>query len=209
MLKQMTTPLPDLLAKSSALHKHLCPRQVLGVRMGLQIATLLGLELPQSDKRLLTFVETDGCFADGISVATGCWLGRRTLRLMDYGKTAATFVDTKTDVAIRFWPHPGSRDRSGDYAPDEQSRWHTMLEAYQVMPADELLCWRHVDLTVSLKEIISRAGVRVNCEICGEEVINEREVVRDGLTLCRACASDSYYHFEPTDIVDCLKDGCC
>jgi formylmethanofuran dehydrogenase subunit E len=205
MLKQMTIPLSDLLAESSALHKHLCPRQVIGVRMGMQIASLLGLELPQSDKRLFTFVETDGCFADGVSVATGCWLGRRTMRLMDYGKTAATFVDTKTDVAIRIYPNPESRQRASNYASDERSRWHTMLAAYQIMPVDELLCWQQVELNVALKEIISRAGVRVNCDVCGEEIINERERLQDGLTLCRSCAGDGYYHFDHTDIMDDLK----
>ena len=198
MLEQMAVSLSDLLAESSALHKHLCPRQVIGVRMGMQIASLLGLELPQSDKRLFTFVETDGCFADGVSVATGCWLGRRTMRLMDYGKTAATFVDTKTDVAIRIYPNPESRQRASNYAPDERSRWHTMLVAYQIMPIDELLCWQQVELKVALKEIISRAGVRVNCDVCGEEIINERECLQEGLTLCRSCAGDSYYHFDRT-----------
>lgn len=31
------------------------------------------------------------------------------------------------------------------------------------------------------------------CDVCGEEIINEREVHREGLTLCRACAGVSYY----------------
>lgn len=41
----------------------LCPRQVMGARIGLQGGRLLGLALPQvsGQKRLLTFVETDGC----------------------------------------------------------------------------------------------------------------------------------------------------
>jgi formylmethanofuran dehydrogenase subunit E len=209
MLKKMTKPLHELLAQSATLHKHLCPRQVIGVRMGLQVASLFEFELPQTDKRLFTFVETDGCFADGVSVATGCWLGRRTMRLMDYGKTAATFIDTKTDRVIRIWPHPNCRQSASNYVPDAQSRWHTMLEAYQLMPANELFCWRKVELSVSLKEIISRAGVRVNCEICSEEIINEREVLRDGLTLCRSCAEDSYYRFESIDVIDYFKDACC
>ncbi len=209
MLTPIATPLPDFLAASSALHKHLCPRQVLGVRTGMQIAALLGLDLPQADKRLFAFVETDGCFADGVSVATGCWLGRRTMRLMDYGKTAVTFVDTRTDEAFRVWPHPESRSRAGEYALDEQSRWHTMLEAYQVMPAEELLCWRQVELTVPMKQIISRPGVRVNCDVCGEEIINERELMRDGMTLCRACVGEAYYRFEHTDVMEHLTNGCC
>jgi formylmethanofuran dehydrogenase subunit E len=59
---------------------------VLGVRIGLAAGEALDLDLPRADKRLLMLVETDGCFADGVSVATGCWLGRRTLRLVDYGR---------------------------------------------------------------------------------------------------------------------------
>ena len=208
MLTQIAASLPDFLAASSAMHKHLCPHQVLGVRMGVQIAALFGLDLPQPDKRLFTFVETDGCFADGVSVATGCWLGRRTMRLMDYGKTAVTFVDTKTDKAVRIWPHPESRNRAGEYAPGEQSRWHTMLAAYQVMPAEELLCWWDVELTVSMKEIISRPGVRIHCDVCGEEITNEREIIQEGLTLCRSCAGDGYCHVKHTDLMDYLKDGC-
>jgi formylmethanofuran dehydrogenase subunit E len=31
------------------------------------------------------------------------------------------------------------------------------------------------------------------CDGCGEEVINEREIIRDGLVLCRTCAGESYY----------------
>ena len=209
MLSQTMPTLPELLDQSSALHKHLCPRQVIGVRMGLQVESLFGLELPQTNKRLFTFVETDGCFADGVSVATGCWLGRRTMRLMDYGKTAATFVDTKTDRAVRIWPHPDCRVLASNYVVDARSRWHTMLEAYQIMPADELLCWSNIELNVSLKEIISRAGVRVNCEMCGEEIINQREVIKGDMTLCRSCAGDGYYRLEPMRVMDSSKDGCC
>jgi formylmethanofuran dehydrogenase subunit E len=194
MLTQLITPLSDLLLESSAMHKHLCPRQVLGVRIGLQASVLFGLQLPQSDKRLFAFVETDGCFADGVSVASGCWLGRRTMRLMDYGKVATAFVDTTTGEAIRIRPHPKARERANLCAPNERSRWHTMLEAYQVMSSEELLYWQHIELTVSMKKIISRSGVRVNCDACAEEIINEREIIQKGLILCRSCAGDGYYH---------------
>lgn len=185
--------LDELLAQTAALHNHLCPRQVLGVRMGMLAGTLLGLNLPQTNKRLYTFVETDGCFADGVSVAVNCWLGRRTMRLMDYGKVAATFVDTETGYAIRIAPNPESRHLAAVYAPNERSRWHTMLQAYQIMPVDDLLCWREVRLSVDMQALISRPGVRVNCALCGEEILNEREIVVDGRAVCRACADGAYY----------------
>lgn len=174
-------------------HNHLCPRQVLGVRMGMYAGELLDIELPQQDKRVFCFVETDGCLIDGIAVATGCAMGRRTMYLMDYGKTAATFVDTHTRRAFRVTPTLVSRQRALEYAPNASDRWHAQLEAYQIMPTDELLHAQEVQLTVNLDAILSKHGMRVVCEQCGEDVINERFVIRDGQLLCRACADGAYY----------------
>ena len=103
-----------LLEQSRAMHRHLWPRQVLGVRMGLMAGRMLGLALPRQDKRLFTFMETDGCAADAVSVATGCWVGRRTMRILDFGKVAATFVDTQTKEAYRVHPHPPARQRAAE-----------------------------------------------------------------------------------------------
>jgi formylmethanofuran dehydrogenase subunit E len=190
----MRSPLQDLLAKSAELHNHLCPRQVLGVRMGMLAGQLFPLELPQEGKRLFAFVETDGCFSDGVAVASGCWLGHRTMRLMDYGRVAVTFVDTQTEQAVRIWPHPQARINARDCEPDARSHWHAQLEAYQTLPDDQLLCWQPVALNVSMKQIISRPGVRVHCACCGEEILNEREVISgSGDVLCAACAGEAYY----------------
>ena len=183
----------ELLQRSADLHQHLCPRQVLGVRMALAAGRWLGLDLPQQDKRLLTIVETDGCVIDGLAVATGCRVGRRTMRVLDFGKVAATFVDTQTGRAVRITPSASSRPRAKVYAPEASSRWEAYLLGYQRMPEAELLTVREVKLDVSLAEILSKDGYRVNCQVCGEEIINEREVVREGLTLCRACTGERYY----------------
>ena len=186
--------LKNLLEQSAHLHHdHLCPRQVLGVRMGMYAAELLGLDLPQVDKRLFAFVETDGCLIDGIVAATGCAMGHRTMRVMDYGKSAATFIDTLTERAIRITPTCESRMRAREYAPHASDKWHAQLEAYQVMPNVELLAAHKVTLKVSLAAIISRHRMRVVCEECGEDIINEREIRRDGRLLCRACAFGAYY----------------
>jgi formylmethanofuran dehydrogenase subunit E len=185
--------LEELLQKSASLHNHLCPRQVLGVRMGLAGGRWLGLDVPQTDKRLLTIVETDGCGADGIAVATGCSLGRRTMYFYDFGKVAATFIDTQTGRAVRIVPSAITRKRAKAYAPEAESRWHAYLLGYQRMPDEELLDIREVSLTISVAELLSKDGYRVSCDICGEEIINEREVLREGLTLCRACAGRRYY----------------
>ena len=75
-----------------------------------------------------------------------------------------------------------------------QSHWHTQLAAYQIMPVDELLCASPVELEVPIQSIISRPGVRAICAVCGEEIINEREVVRGGITLCRSCTIERRYY---------------
>jgi len=185
--------LDEILNRSAASHHRLCPRQVLGARMGLLAGEILGLELPQADKRLLTVVETDGCAVDGISAATHCSVGRRTLRIEDYGKVAATFVDTRTGRAVRIAPHPLARERADSAAPDAPSPWHAQLLGYQRLPASELLEVQEVTLREPVEKLVSAAGLRARCDQCGEEILNERELMVGGRTLCRACAGEPYY----------------
>ncbi len=192
--------LRTLFAESAALHRKLCPRQVLGVRMGVYAGELLDLELPNPDKRLFVFVETDGCGLDGIAVATGCSVGRRNMRVIDFGKMAATFVDVTTRESIRIVPNPESRIRARNYMPDTSNRWEAQLHAYQIMPVEELFTVIPVVLTVSLDEIISTHGLRVHCDLCGEEIMNGREERVNGKTVCRGCAHQAYFslkdHFQ-------------
>ncbi len=190
----MTTPTFDELLQISAdLHKHLCPRQVLGVRMGMAAGRWLGLALPQTNKRLLTIVETDGCGADGIAVATGCWVGRRTLRVIDFGKMAATFIDTRSGTAVRITANSAARELAKYAAPDAKNRWEAYLLGYRRMTDEELLNIQPVALEISVEQLISRPGVRVACAQCGEEIINEREVMVGNEPWCKACAGERYY----------------
>ena len=138
--------LVSLLVESAKWHKHLCPRQVLGARMGLFAAELLGIELPRSDKRLLVISETDGCAVDGLIAATGCRVGSRTLRILDFGKVAATFTDTYTEETIRIVPRREARVLATDHQPDARNIWEAMLLGYQVMSASELFFVQHVQL---------------------------------------------------------------
>lgn len=190
--------LADLLAESARRHAHLCPRQVLGARIGQLGAQRLGIELPACDKRLQVIVETDGCFVDGLAAATGCSIGARTLRVIDHGKVAAVLIDVTTARAVRIAPHAQARQRAASDAPWAQSTWHAQLEAYQVMPDEELFTVQSVELTLSLEKLLSKPGHKARCESCGEEIINEREVVQDGQVLCRACAGQGYWRLTRT-----------
>ncbi|RTR30681.1 FmdE family protein [Deinococcus radiophilus] len=199
---------PDLLRldtalqQSAALHGHLCPRQILGARSAVLAGDLLGLDFPRTDKRVLVLAETDGCYADGVSAASGCWLGRRTLRLMDYGRVAATFVDTRTGRALRVWPRTDLRERVRAQKPPDQKRYQAYLDAYRHWSDAELLRAAEVELDFDLAALISQAGAREVCSHCGEEVLNERWSVRQGRVLCPACLGGAYYR--PTSRQDNL-----
>jgi formylmethanofuran dehydrogenase subunit E len=193
--------MPDLLAldfqhfldASAVRHKHLCPRQVLGVRAALVGTRNLDLKTPRRDKRLLIISETDGCFIDGLEAVTSASCGHRTLRIEDYGKIAATFIDVRNEQAVRVSPAINLRHRAWEYAPGEKRRYFAQLIAYQAMPDEELFTVQNVRLLQSIQSLISRAGVRVDCELCGEEIINEREIYQEGKILCKGCAGDGYY----------------
>lgn len=185
--------LAQILEKSMQDHDHLCPRQILGARIGMAGMKALNFTEPPKKKELLIVSETDGCFVDGVIAATGCTVGHRTLRVEDYGKVAVTFVDTKTNRAIRIAPKLDIREQASAHIPNEPRHYFAQMQAYQSMPDEEMFTIAEVQLNKSVEEIVSCAGMRVNCDMCGEEIMNERELKRDGLNLCRACALPAYY----------------
>lgn len=76
----------ELLEQCAGRHSNLCLRQVLMARMELKAGQILRLSIPQRRKRLYTFVETNGCFTDGVAVATG-WEVRVGLNLPMIGES--------------------------------------------------------------------------------------------------------------------------
>jgi formylmethanofuran dehydrogenase subunit E len=64
---------------------------------------LIGIDDPRGvDRRkLIVWVEIDRCMADAVSAVTGARLGKRSLKFVDYGKVAATFLNTETSEAVR------------------------------------------------------------------------------------------------------------
>jgi formylmethanofuran dehydrogenase subunit E len=77
--------------------------------------------------------------------------------------------------------------------PDEPRRYFAQMQAYQLMPDEEMLTFQEVMLNASIQDLIFRPGIRVNCDVCVEEIMNEREIYSDGSTLCQVCADAGYY----------------
>ena len=203
----------DLLNESVRLHGHLCAGQVLGVRMSMLGLREAGITDPggADRKNLIVFVEIDRCATDAIQSVTGCSLGKRTMKFMDYGKMAASFVNLKTGLsrsdgqytAVRVLAKEESRQKAREYFPQIENRYEAQLEAYKIMPEHELFQISEVSVKIKPEDMPGRPTGRVTCAMCGEYVQDAREVKRDGLELCRVCSSGGYYQsknpfFSPT-----------
>ncbi len=193
----------DIPALSEALrgsvrhHRHLCPRQVLGARIGLAGLQALATAVDQTKKELLVIAETDGCFLSGLEAATEVSVNHRTLRVADYGKIASTFVHVASNRAYRISLQPDVRQKAWSYTNGSEHRhYFAMLTGYQLMPGPELLVCKPVALKTPALKLISRPGIRTICDACGEEVINEREVHLEGKTFCRVCYGEDGYYSE-------------
>ena len=184
----------ELLIDAAAMHRGcVCPGQVLGVRMAMLGCQLLGIDEPTQGKRLIVYVEIDRCMADAIAAVTGCRLGKRTLKHMDYGKCACTFVDTQTSRAFRVVARDDVRDHTWRYAPFCLDKNSAQCEAYKVMPDDELFAVQEVLIDIPDHDRPGQPVSRVACTFCGEEINDRREVRLNGQVLCRACAQGGYY----------------
>lgn len=176
-------------------HGHICGGQILGLRMAMHGLDLLGLDDPTGAhrKRLVTFVEIDRCATDAIGVVTGCRLGKRALKFRDWGKMAATFCDLESGRAVRVVALESSKQKAREMFPETASKGEQQIRAYAVMEAAELFSWQWVKVRVGAEDLPGFKAPRVNCARCGEGINFQREVMRDGLALCRGCAGEQYW----------------
>lgn len=197
-LTTITLDFEKLLDESVKIHGHLCPGQVLGVKMSMLGLSKIGIEDPKGKDRksLIVFVEMDRCATDAVQSVTGCSLGHRTMKFMDYGKMAATFVNLKTGKAVRVVAKEEAREKAKEYFPQIENKYTAQLEAYKIMSDDELFDIMDVKVEIKPEDMPGRPLKRVKCNVCGEYVQDMREVYRDKKALCRPCADGGYYTLE-------------
>ena len=195
--------LDTLLQGAAVAHGHLCAGQVLGVRMAIHACHLLGVKDPRGAdrKRLVTFVEIDRCATDAIGVVTGCRLGKRALKFVDWGKMAATFIDLQRTAGdhvyggVRVAARETSRDLARERFPDIADKNQQQMRAYRDLTDDELFTTQQVEVTLPPNEFPGFKGGRLACAVCGEGINYRREVVRDGQVLCRGCADPKQRYY--------------
>jgi len=188
--------LAELLTECERLHGHMCAGQLLGARMALLGCRLIGIEEPRGRdrKNLIVWVEIDRCMADAVSAVTGVRLGKRSLKYVDYGKVAATFLNTTTKVAVRIVALESSRELANERYPEIENKRQRQFLAYSEAAEAELFRIETVSVELRDTDMPGSPRSRTICSNCQEGINDGREVsLADGRVLCRACHAGPYY----------------
>lgn len=184
-------------------HGHLCPGQVIGVRMAILGLAHLGYGCPlvlPDIKNVVGFVEIERCLADAVATASGLRLGRGSLKFVNLGLLAATFYDMPSGKGIRVVSRDDARDKAVRYAPDETNAHARQLAAYRAMPDEVLFDVSKVRLDLAPWEIPGARPPKVACDECGVAVRSAQIRHKDGRDLCAVCAGEAYFEvFEEDD----------
>ncbi len=188
--------LQQCLERASRFHGDLCSGITLGTRMSILGLKAIGIEDPMGKdrKKLIVFVETDRCATDAILAVTGCHPGKRTMKILDYGKMAATFINLETGRAVRVATKDKTIDPNKEYTREMIEREpHT--EKYAMMPAEDLFEIQEVEVDLKPEDMPGKPLKIVTCSACGERIMDMREIRRGGAILCRPCAEGrTYWH---------------
>jgi len=169
-----------LLAEAGEFHGDICGGIRTGTRMVMCGLRHLGIEdlSGGNRKKLLVFVEIDRCATDAIMALTGCRPGKRTMKIKDYGKMAATFINMESGKAVRV---ASARKKGTDV--DHASA-----------ADEELFSVTMVNVPLKPEDLPGKPLRECQCARCGETVLDGREIEAAGETLCRPCFENANYY---------------
>ena len=184
-------PINKLLEKYELAHGNLCPGALLGIRMAVLGCRQVGIEDPRGvdSKNLIVWIEIDRWLADAVELVTGARLGKRTVKFLDYGKVAATFLNVQTGKAIRVVALESSRRLADQRSSEIEDKRIRQMRTYREAADEELFGVGDVDVRLAEMDAPGHPRSRVICADCGEGVNDGREVsMDDGRKVCRPCS---------------------
>ncbi len=184
------TDFEEAFSRAKEFHGHVCPGIVLGTRLTLAGMRELGMDPRRKNHNLIVYMEIDRCGADAVQAITGCSLGHRNLKHKDYGKFAATFVNPATRQAVRVAVFEKNREKHDLLGKDE------VIRVLSTVPEDEILKIDRVAVAVPDDDMPGFPHNKAICSMCGEQVVDSREILREGRVMCRNCANGSYYSIQ-------------
>ena len=119
---------------------------------------------------------------------------------------AATFVDLSAPLAsqgdtpvykgVRIAALESSKQRARDLYPHIENKNQQQMLAYREMPDAELFSEEWVAVPIHPREMPGYKSGRITCEVCGEGINYDRQVLREGKTFCEACASPETRYYQ-------------
>lgn len=184
-----------LLNESVKNHGHLCPGQVIGVRLAMLGLELISIDDPKGKdrKNICVFAEIKRCATEAIQSVTGCSFEEKNFNLVDVKIMAATFVNLETGVSYRILAKEESRGLSSNYYPEIIDNRQRQLEAYKIMPNNELFTVQKVTVDMSRKWISCTKTERIQCEECGAVIQGNIELESSSKVKCNSCSGKIYY----------------
>jgi formylmethanofuran dehydrogenase subunit E len=183
-------------------HGHVCPGTAIGYRAGEIAIKKLGSSRA-IDEELLAIVENDSCSVDAIQVITGCTMGKGNLIFKDYGKHVYTFVNRKSNHALRLSLKKDVRKLDSNFDNDQDEEFKKsfssadklkfdkqkegITEKIMNMAENDLFHIEYVELDIPEKARIFNS---LKCTKCGELVAEHRARIENGEIVCIPCFED-------------------
>ncbi|MGB9804607.1 MAG: FmdE family protein [Desulfofundulus sp.] len=186
--------------KVIAFHGHPCCLLAVGYRAAKVALEKLGAGV-SGHHRLVAVVENRTCAADAVQVISGCTFGKRNFVFRENGKYVFTFARTGERQALRVSLKAGVLSREGDdfvvlmekvangvATEEEQDEFYRrqgpLMKYILEGPVEEIFDLRFIDSEIVLPELCLQM---VTCSGCGEEVMKNHVIYREGRPVCKGC----------------------
>jgi formylmethanofuran dehydrogenase subunit E len=97
-----------------------------------------------------------------------------------------SFLDLQSGRAFRICVTTSDRPDHAAPKAEQLAFWEKYADA-------EIFSWQEVKIELPEGDVPGPPLSIKACQICGEDVLDAKEVVKDGRVLCRGCAEGAYY----------------
>ena len=193
----------DWLELGQKFHGHKCPAMPNGLRVAEAAMNKLGVERT-GDSALHVILELGEnhcatCFADGVQVITGCTFGKGNIEKTHKGKWGLTLIDKKSGRAVRAVPKAEAmlQTKKTEFFTKyrEVGVPPTQVPDEVVQPLVDKVMNAPAEMIMTISDVFeykwqqpAHSFNSLACEQCGEMVVLEYTVLKNGKRICKDCA---------------------
>ncbi|MFH2144187.1 MAG: FmdE family protein [Bacteroidota bacterium] len=204
--------LKKLLIMSAQIHGHFCHGIALGVYAAVRGMNYIN-ESADGLEDLISIVETNNCFSDGIQFVTGCTFGNNSLIFKDFGKLALT-ISLRNGKGIRISELNTSKEKIRSTFPGFSEEFKKLVSeknhsekakedfkkagykaALNILSLDFDNLFKIEEVVIKLPPY-APSHKSIICDICNENTMSTRIVSKGNKKLCIACSGESHFQLD-------------